>query len=76
MKLNPFSSLVRNQLATLGLAQIPTPAIELIEAAMLREAAKVVGKKVNAKCVSKAIFRALSTQKHASFSTQNVEQKS
>lgn len=70
VKANPYSAVVRERLAVLGLAQIPAPAIEFIEALMVRELAKVAAKKVNARTVSKAIFKSLSKPKTASFSAQ------
>jgi len=70
MRANPYSAVVRERLAVLGLAQIPAPAIEFIEAQMVRELAKVAAKKVNPRTVSKAIFKSLSKPKTASFSAQ------
>jgi hypothetical protein len=74
MKLNPYSTVVREQLAAIGFAQIPPTVIEFIEAQMARELAKIAARKIDIRFVSKSISKALSPRKNASKSTQNASE--
>lgn len=66
MTTNPVSAAVRNRLAELGLAQIPAPAIALLEASMAEELRKLAAKRISVKAVSRAILKAHSPSNTAS----------
>ena len=78
MKLNVFSSVVRNRLAELGLANIPTSAASYIESLMLQELAVIAARKITVRSVARAILRShsktVSKAKTTSDSTQIVSE--
>ena len=58
MRLTSFSSVIRQRLAVLGLAQLPAVAVAYIEAQMLKEVAKTAARKITARFVAGSLLKA------------------
>lgn len=76
MRLNSFSCVVRQRLASLGLAQLPPEAVAYIEGQMLQEVAKLAAHKITPRYVASALLKALAPGKPAPDSTRDTAPKS
>jgi len=65
MRHTSFSTVIRQRLAVLGLAQLPPEAVAYIEAAMLKEVVKVAAHKITPRFVAGALLKALAPGKPA-----------
>ena len=72
MRLTSFSSVIRQRLAVLGLAQLPAVAVAYIEAQMLKEVAKTAARKITARFVAASLLKSSAKCKPAPETTPDA----
>jgi len=58
MRLTSFSSVIRQRLAVLGLAQLPAEVVAYIEGQMIKEVAKTAARKITSRFVAGSLLKA------------------